>query len=184
MRAIALALLLAVTAACSQSGDDSSGVAAEIQRQEAEASAKVADAEQLVRNCLTRAESGEGVQTTASGLRWVQLAAGDQAAPQPSPIDEVRVHYVGALMDGTVFDTSYQRGEPASFGLNQVISGWTEGLQLVHPGAEVCLIIPSEIAYGEQGSPPVIPPNAQLAFYVKLLGMRRAADGASFGEAP
>ena len=184
MRRLALAFVVAFSAACSPASEDSAGVAAEIQRQEAEAAGEVADAEQAVRDCIARGSGGEGLQTTASGLRWVQVAPGDEAAPAPSAADMVNVHYIGALMDGTVFDSSYQRGEPAAFGLNQVISGWTEGLQLVRPGAEVCLLIPSDIAYGERGSPPVIPPNAELAFHVKLLGFRRAADNAAFGEAP
>jgi len=181
-RRLAMAALAVLCAACSRPADDGAGISAEIQRQEAEVAGKVADAEQLVRTCLDKTAANDGVETTASGLRWIRLSAGDQAAPTPTPEDQVRVHYVGALQDGTVFDTSYKRGEPATFGLNQVIAGWTEGLQLVRPGAEVCLIIPSEIGYGETGSPPVIPPNAELTFYVKLLGLRRASDGASFGE--
>ncbi|MBO5762601.1 MAG: FKBP-type peptidyl-prolyl cis-trans isomerase, partial [Lentisphaeria bacterium] len=83
--------------------------------------------------------------------------------------DKVKVHYTGKLLSGDVFDSSVARGEPASFGLNQVIRGWTEGLQLMPIGAQYRFFIPAKLAYGESGSPGAIPPNATLIFDVELL---------------
>jgi|GEM_PF-2193802 len=104
---------------------------------------------------------------TESGLRYRILRKGDGAAPQAT--DKVTVHYKGWLDDGTAFDSSYDRGDPATFGLNQVIRGWTEGMQLVGTGGMVELEIPFGLAYGENGRPPVIPQRATLHFLVELL---------------
>ncbi|HHS94942.1 MAG TPA: FKBP-type peptidyl-prolyl cis-trans isomerase, partial [Phaeodactylibacter sp.] len=103
----------------------------------------------------------EGVKTTKSGLQYKVLREGKGAKPKAT--DKVLVHYEGRLLDGTVFDSSYKRrGEPIEFGLNQVIPGWTEGLQLMSPGAKYELYIPQELAYGMQGSPPKIGGGATL----------------------
>lgn len=111
----------------------------------------------------------EGVSTTASGLQYKQLAAGDGAKPTTS--DRVKVHYHGTLTDGTVFDSSYERGEPIVFPVTGVISGWVEGLQLMNVGSKYELTIPSHLAYGANGSGPVIGPDATLVFQVELLGI-------------
>ena len=111
-----------------------------------------------------------GVVTTASGLQYQALAAGSGAKPDAR--DVVRVHYAGALLDGTTFDSSYDRGEPAEFGLGQVIPGWTEGLQLMSTGSKYRFWIPSRLGYGAQGTPGgPIGPHATLVFDVELLGI-------------
>jgi len=110
-----------------------------------------------------------GVFTTGSGLQYSVLR--NSSGPRPNHASRVRVHYHGTLLDGTVFDSSVQRGEPAEFALNQVIAGWTEGLTLMPVGAKYRFWIPSELAYGATGSPPVIGPNAVLIFEVELLNI-------------
>jgi FKBP-type peptidyl-prolyl cis-trans isomerase len=110
-----------------------------------------------------------GVTTTASGLQYEVLTAGQ--GENPVATDTVAVHYEGKLVDGTVFDSSYQRGEPAVFRLDQVIPGWTEGVQLMKPGAKYRFTIPPELGYGPQGAGGVIPPNAVLQFDVELLAI-------------
>lgn len=104
---------------------------------------------------------------TSSGLIYIETKKGTGANPKPTDI--VKVHYTGTLMDGTVFDSSVQRGEPAEFLLNQVILGWTEGLQLMKKGGKAKLILPSSIAYGGQGAGQLIPPYSPLVFEVELL---------------
>lgn len=111
------------------------------------------------------------VTTTDSGLQYEVLAKGDPSAPMPKATDTVNVHYHGTLIDGTVFDSSVERGEPISFQLNGVIPGWTEGLQLMHVGDKYRFFIPSELAYGENGAGTAIGPNATLIFDVELLGI-------------
>ncbi len=115
---------------------------------------------------LTENKAKEGVKTTASGLQYTVKTEGSGARPKAT--DVVTVHYEGRLIDGTVFDSSIKRGEPATFALNQVIPGWTEGLQLMKEGGEYTFYIPSELAYGEQGNPS-IPPNSVLVFDVQLI---------------
>ena len=109
----------------------------------------------------------DGVVTLASGLQYKIISAGDGASPKAD--SKVQVHYSGTLVDGTEFDSSYKRGEPASFPVNGVISGWTEALQLMKEGAKWQLVIPAQLAYAERGAPPMIPPNATLLFDVELL---------------
>jgi len=108
-----------------------------------------------------------GVVTLASGLQYKVLASGDGASPLAG--ERVQVHYRGTLIDGTEFDSSYKYGEPVSFNVNRVIPGWTEALQLMKEGDKWELTIPSELAYGKKGAPPVVPPNAVLIFEVELL---------------
>ena len=111
-----------------------------------------------------------GYQTTPSGLKYVTVVEGTGASPKET--DVVTVHYTGRLLDGTVFDSSVERGEPTSFPLQMVIKGWTEGLQLMKVGGKTVFYIPSNLAYGEMGTPGgPIGPNADLIFEVELLGI-------------
>ena len=111
----------------------------------------------------------EGVKVTESGLQYEVLDG--TIGQKPKATDKVRVHYEGTLIDGTVFDSSYKRGESITFGLNQVIKGWTEGLQLMSIGSKYKLYIPYQLAYGERGAGANIPPYAALIFTVELLGI-------------
>ena len=111
----------------------------------------------------------EGVIVTGSGLQYEVLTAAE--GKKPKATDKVKVHYEGTLIDGTVFDSSYRRGEAISFGLNQVINGWTEGVQLMSVGAKYKFFIPYNLAYGERGAGAQIPPYAALIFTVELLGI-------------
>lgn len=115
----------------------------------------------------------EGVKVTASGLQYRVLKDGEGA--QPTAEDEVTVHYTGKLLNGTVFDSSVNRGEPATFPLNRVIPGWTEGVQLMKEGAKYEFYIPSDLAYGPQGIPNVIPPHSTLIFEVELIKVNKKA---------
>jgi len=110
----------------------------------------------------------EGVQTTASGLQYKVETMG--TGPKPAATDTVKVHYRGTLLDGTEFDSSYARNEPISFGLNRVIAGWTEGVQLMPVGSKFMFFIGPDLAYGESGGGP-IPPNSTLVFEVELLAI-------------
>lgn len=105
--------------------------------------------------------------TTKSGLKYRVLRKGGEKLPKPT--SNIEVNYHGWLDGGKVFDSSYERKESISFGLNQVIPGWTEGMQLVGEGGMIELEIPSELGYGKRGAPPVIPPNAKLHFLVELI---------------
>lgn len=111
----------------------------------------------------------EGVKVTESGLQYEVLEA--TIGQKPKATDKVRVHYEGTLIDGTIFDSSYKRGESITFGLNQVIKGWTEGLQLMSIGSKYKLYLPYQLAYGERGAGANIPPYAALIFTVELLGI-------------
>ena len=111
----------------------------------------------------------EGVKVTESGLQYEVLEA--TIGQKPKATDKVRVHYEGTLIDGTVFESSYKRGESITFGLNQVIKGWTEGLQLMSIGSKYKLYLPYQLAYGERGAGANIPPYAALIFTVELLGI-------------
>lgn len=109
----------------------------------------------------------EGVKTTATGLQYEILSEGK--GKSPTTADRVTVHYTGKLTDGTIFDSSIQRGQPATFRVNQVIPGWTEALKLMQEGDKWILYIPYSLGYGERGSPPQIPPFSTLIFEVELI---------------
>lgn len=116
---------------------------------------------------LTENAKREGIKVTESGLQYEVLESGKGDSPKAS--DNVEVHYTGKLIDGTVFDSSVERGVPASFGVTQVIPGWVEALQLMHEGDKWRLYIPSDLAYGPNGTGGVIGPNTTLIFDVELL---------------
>lgn len=113
------------------------------------------------------AAAPSGMQRTYSGLQYQVLRPGN--GPRPSTYNKVKVHYHGTLTNGVVFDSSKQRGQPTTFGVTQVIPGWTEGLQLMQKGAKYKFIIPPNLAYGQRGAPPKIGPNETLIFEVELL---------------
>lgn len=140
---------------------------------EAYAKSKKEADENKAKSATYLAENGKkaGVTTTASGVQYEVLTQG--TGPKPKSTDTVKVHYEGKLTDGSVFDSSLQRGEPATFRLDQVIPGWTEALQLMPVGSKYRITLPPEQAYGEQGAGP-IPANAILVFEVELLGIEKA----------
>ena len=121
---------------------------------------------------LAKNKSAAGVKSTASGLQYKVVTEGK--GPKPAPTDQVKVHYTGTLLDGTKFDSSVDRGQPAQFALNAVIPGWTEGLQLMPVGSKYTFWIPSALAYGDRGTPGPIGPNATLKFEVELLEIVKA----------
>lgn len=153
---IALALLVLVGAGCSK-GSESPKTAAE-----SASAKKVPDVESREAN---------KVVTTESGLQYTVLKEGTGASP--SATDSVTVHYRGTLTDGTEFDSSYKRNAPATFPLNRVIAGWTEGLQLMKEGAKYRFTIPPKLGYGARGMPPSIPPDATLVFDVELIKVNK-----------
>lgn len=122
----------------------------------------------------------QGVITTASGLQYQVLQEG--TGPNPKPTDQVTVHYKGTLLDGKTFDSSYDRNEPATFTVGQVIPGWVEALQLMKVGSKAKLFIPPALAYGESGAGQDIPPNALLIFEVELIKAEAAPAAAPEGE--
>ena len=137
--------------------------------QQAEAAEKGKAAKAAGEKFLAENKKRAGVVTTASGLQYEVLVEGD--GPRPKASDTVRCHYEGTLTDGTVFDSSYMRGQPAEFGLRQVIAGWTEGVQLMKVGAKYKFYIPYNLGYGEHGAGNSIPPYAALVFTVELLAI-------------
>lgn len=124
---------------------------------------------------LSEKKKEEGVVALSSGLMYKVMTKGSGEI-HPTKDDDVTVHYAGTLTDGTEFDSSYSRGDPSSFGVSQVISGWTEALQLMKRGDVWEVYIPGDLAYGTRGSPPKIGPNAVLVFQVELLGIRNVDD--------
>ncbi len=144
------------------------------QEQEAKQQAAAAEAGKVAKAAgeAFLAENGkkDGVVTLPSGLQYQVLKEGN--GKKPSATDQVVCHYEGTLIDGTVFDSSYQRNQPATFGLNQVIPGWTEGVQLMQEGAKYRFFIPYDLAYGERGAGAQIPPFAALVFDVELIEVK------------
>lgn len=128
------------------------------------------EAKGLGEKFLAENKSNDGVKVTESGLQYkiIEQGNGNNATED----DTVEVHYEGKLLDGTVFDSSYQRGQTVSFALKSVIKGWTEGVQLMNPGSVYELYIPSDLAYGEAGAGGAIPPNSALIFKVELVSIK------------
>lgn len=164
MRPILVVLSSLVLVSCSSSSPESSATA-EKSSAPVPATPSASDAKAY----LDKAAAEPGAQRTASGLVYRQITAGNGASPKPTDI--VKVNYRGTLIDGTEFDSSYKRNEPASFPLNRVIPCWTEGVQMMKVGGKSQLVCPASIAYGDAGSPPVIPGGATLIFEVELLSI-------------
>ena len=143
------------------------GLVQEFLREQQEAAGKVA--REAGENFLAENAKREGVKVTETGLQYEVLTPA--LGIKPTPTDTVTCHYEGRLIDGTVFDSSYRRGEPASFPLQGVIRGWTEGLQLMSIGSKFRFFIPFDLAYGAQGAGGSIPPYAALIFDVELIGI-------------
>ena len=135
------------------------------------ASASAAEEKKAGASFLTKAAAEKGAKKTDSGLIYQEITAGTGDSPKAT--DKVKVHYTGKTTDGSVFDSSVERGQPATFPLNGVIKCWTEGVQMMKVGGKAKLICPSDIAYGDTGSPPKIKPGATLVFEVELLGIEK-----------
>lgn len=161
MRAALLAALLAL-AACQQAGPP-------------------APSAEEARAFLASNKAEEGVVTTASGLQYRIVRAGPKDRPTAKAGDEVKVHYEGKLLDGRVFDSSYEQGAPAVFTVGELVAGWNEALQLMRPGDEMTLWVPPELGYGEEGAPPQIPPNSVLVFRMEMLDVLPKGGGVGFG---
>ncbi|CAA0090909.1 FKBP-type 22 kDa peptidyl-prolyl cis-trans isomerase [Halioglobus japonicus] len=143
-----------------------------IQRRQQEKAAELgAKSEALAKQFLTANAAREGVSTTASGLQYEVLESGN-GGTSPGPQSTVVTHYHGTLVDGTVFDSSVQRGEPAEFGVHQVIPAWTEALQMMSVGDKWRIACPPQLAYGEQGAGNAIPPNTALVFEIHLIDIK------------
>ena len=156
------ALMMAGMASCGNNTSSNENA----EEAKADYTQQIKDNKTLGREFMEENAKNDSVVQTTSGLQYMVLKEGTGA--KPGPTDKVTVHYTGRLLDGTVFDSSVQRGEPATFALNQVIPGWTEGLQLMDEGSKYMLYIPYNLGYGEQqaGS---IPPGSTLIFEVELL---------------
>ncbi len=165
------ALLLTVMASCGNNNETSNETPASTE-QVTTGDDEIKDNLTLGREFLEQNAKNDSVIQTESGLQYMVLKEGTGAKPDST--DNVTVHYTGRLIDGTVFDSSEERGEPATFPLNRVIAGWTEGLQLMREGSEYRLFIPSELAYGAEGAPGgQILPNSTLIFDVKLIKVEK-----------
>lgn len=140
------------------------------ERQQAKAAELAEKRQQLAEQFMVANAARDEVTTTDSGLQYEVLEAGDGATP--SATSTVVTHYHGSLVDGTVFDSSVERGEPAEFGVNQVIPGWTEALQLMSVGDKWRIACPPHLAYGEQGAGDSIPPNTALVFEIHLIDIK------------
>jgi FKBP-type peptidyl-prolyl cis-trans isomerase FkpA len=155
--------------ACEQGSD----VMKQIDKQQAERAQMALDIAEKSKTFLVTNGARPGVTTTTSGLQYEVVRAVAADLPKPAVQDRVTVMYEGKLVDGKVFDSSYARKEPIAFTLNEVIPGWTEGLQLMKPGEEFTFYIPSDIGYGARGAGADIPPNSALIFRVELLKFER-----------
>ena len=134
--------------------------------------ARTAQQQEASQKFLDQNATREGVTVLPSGLQYEVLQSGPADGPHPGPTTMVTVHYEGRLADGTVFDSSYKRGQPATFGVHQVISGWTEAMQLMRAGDNCRLNIPPDLGSGARGAGGSIPPHAALVFDVELISFR------------
>jgi FKBP-type peptidyl-prolyl cis-trans isomerase FkpA len=157
-----------------------SGKVRDLAQQRSTAAAEVEKKDSLA--FLEKMAKEKGAEKTASGLVFIPVTAGSGATPKAT--DTVKVHYKGTLRDGTVFDSSIERGQPATFPLNRVIACWTEGVQKMKVGGKARLACPSAIAYGDRGAPPKIKPGAALLFEVELLSIEAPAAGAPAAAPP
>ena len=130
---------------------------------------------------LEKNRTQPGVVTTASGLQYRVVRAGPEDRPTAKEGDEVKVHYEGKLLNGRVFDSSYEQGTPAVFTVGQLVEGWNEALQLMRPGDELQLWVPPELGYGEEGAGGEIPPNSVLVFRMELLDVLPLGGGVQRG---
>ena len=153
-----------------------------MEKEQAKTQAAAAKADAEGKAFLAKNKDQQGVKTTASGLQYEITQEG--TGPMPKATDTVKVQYTGTLLDGTKFDSSRDRGEPATFRLDEVIKGWTEGLQLLKVGSKAKFFVPPDLAYGNRGAPPVIPPNATLIFDVELISIEPPSTQPAMGAAP
>ena len=176
-------ILAAAAALTLASCGDRSGVMREIQRAENDSAASAQEAAERSAAFLDQVRAQPGVEARPSGLLLeVRNRGADQSLPRPSGEATVLVHYEGKLADGSVFDSSFTRGEPAEFPLGAVVAGFSEAIQQMRPGDEVVATFPHELGYGPQGRPPVIPPAAALQFRIVLLAFQE--PGGRVVEAP
>jgi FKBP-type peptidyl-prolyl cis-trans isomerase len=166
------ALAVLVLAACGSGGNES-GVMREIEKTDAENAHAVEQAATDATGFLDRTRAEAGVEALPSGLLLKVVSRGaNQSLPRPTAAAQVLVHYEGRLADGSVFDSSFQRNEPAQFPLQAVVAGFSEAIQHMRPGDEVIATFPMELGYGAEGRPPVIPPAAPLQFRIVLLAFQ------------
>lgn len=165
------AMLMAGMASCGNNSNSTSESAESTEQAAPDNGQQIKDNKTLGREFLEQNAKNDSVVQTESGLQYMVLKEGTGA--KPGPTDEVTVHYTGKLLNGTVFDSSVERGEPATFPLDKVIPGWTEGLQLMSEGAKYRLFIPSELAYGSKGAGDQILPNSTLIFDVELIKVNK-----------
>jgi FKBP-type peptidyl-prolyl cis-trans isomerase len=176
-------ILLAAAAALTFAGCTDGGVMREIERAEKQSAASAQEAAERSAAFLQEVRAQPGVEARPSGLLLEVRSRGrDQSLPRPSADATVLVHYEGKLADGSVFDSSFARGEPADFPLNAVVQGFSEAIQQMRPGDEVVATFPHELGYGAEGRPPAIPPAAALQFRIVLLAFQE--PGGSVVEAP
>ena len=164
------ALLMTGMASCNSNNNETTSPET-TEEATTEPTVEIKDNLTLGREFLEENAKNDSVTQTESGLQYMVLKEGTGA--KPGPTDEVTVHYTGRLINGTVFDSSVERGEPATFPLDKVIPGWTEGLQLMSEGAKYRLFIPSELAYGSKGAGDQILPNSTLIFDVELIKVNK-----------
>ena len=164
------AVIMAGMASCSGNGTTNNESTA-TQANETTEYEQIKDNKTLGREFLEENAKNDSVVQTTSGLQYMVLKEGTGA--KPGPTDKVTVHYTGKLIDGTVFDSSVEGGEPVTFPLDKVIPGWTEGLQLMSEGSKYRLFIPSELAYGSKGAGEQILPNSTLIFDVELIKVEK-----------